>query len=366
MDQLAPTAPTRTPVVRPIAEQDWPQVHELVRGVAEQGRTYAMDVPADVAATREFWSAQTVVVAVDGDRVLGTAKAGPNRPGAGAHVGTASFVVGPEARGRGVGRLLGEHVVRWHRDEGFRAIQFNAVVSTNTAAVRLWRSLGFEVVGTVPGAFALPDGTYADLLVMHLDLTDAATQPAASPSVHRAAVTAFTRWGWGGTSFARVAELAGVPEVELTRRHVSLSDLLTTVIREEMSGSGGDMRSSLEDRAIEDLPHEERATAVARYVRDMIRSLAPLVRALWQAADEDPVAEALRRGAELRRVALSRRVVELLAADARTVSGEDAAVGAVQTLCLAENYLCLQGLGWSDEQYVAWLADALDHAVNGS
>jgi ribosomal protein S18 acetylase RimI-like enzyme len=61
--------------------------------------------------------------------------------------------------------------VAWHRDQGYRGIQFNAVVSTNTAAVRLWRSLGFEVVGTVPGAFRLPDATYADLHVMYLDLT---------------------------------------------------------------------------------------------------------------------------------------------------------------------------------------------------
>ena len=157
--------------LRVLEERDWPQVHELVLEVARQGRTYAIEVPEDVAATRAFWDARLLVVAVDGDEVLGAAKAGPNRPGPGSHVGTASFVVGQAARGRGVGRALGEHVVAWHLKQGFRAIQFNAVVSTNTAAVRLWRSLGFEVVGTVPGAFALPEGEYADLLVMHLDLT---------------------------------------------------------------------------------------------------------------------------------------------------------------------------------------------------
>lgn len=162
--------------VRSLQEADWPQVHALVVEVATDGRTYAMDVPADVTATRAFWSGDLLVVAVDGDTVLGAAKAGPNRPAAGAHVGTASFMVGAAARGRGVGRALGRHVVEWHRSAGFRAIQFNAVVSTNTAAVRLWRSLGFEVVGTVPEAFALPcddrpEGSYADLLVMHLDLT---------------------------------------------------------------------------------------------------------------------------------------------------------------------------------------------------
>ncbi|WP_377324318.1 GNAT family N-acetyltransferase [Pimelobacter simplex] len=88
----------------------------------------------------------------------------------GSHVGTGSFMVGSAARGRGIGRALGEHVVAWHRAEGFAAIQFNAVVATNTAAVALWRSLGFEVIGTVPGAFRRPDGSFAGLHVMYLDL----------------------------------------------------------------------------------------------------------------------------------------------------------------------------------------------------
>jgi GNAT superfamily N-acetyltransferase len=127
-------------------------------------------VPATEAETREFWTGDHLAVAVEGDTVLGAAKMGANRPAQGAHVGTASFVVGEHARGRGIGRRLGEHAVAWHRDKGFRGIQFNAVVSTNTVAVSLWRSLGFEVVGTVPAAFRLPDSSYADLFVMYLGL----------------------------------------------------------------------------------------------------------------------------------------------------------------------------------------------------
>jgi ribosomal protein S18 acetylase RimI-like enzyme len=69
-----------------------------------------------------------------------------------------------------VGRALAEHVVAWHREQGFRGIQFNAVVETNTAAVRLWRSLGFEVVGTVPDAFLHPTMGYVGLHVMYLPL----------------------------------------------------------------------------------------------------------------------------------------------------------------------------------------------------
>ena len=103
--------------------------------------------------------------------VLGSAKMGPNRPGRGAHVGTARSWSPPTARGRGVGRRLAEDVVAWHREQGFAAIQFNAVVETNTGAVRLWQALGFRIVGTVPGAFD-DHATHGlvGLHVMYLDL----------------------------------------------------------------------------------------------------------------------------------------------------------------------------------------------------
>jgi len=157
-------------LIRPVEEADWPQVHDLVVEVASAGQTYAMDVPASLEETRSFWSGEHVVVAVDEDKLLGSAKMHANRPAQGSHVGTASFMVGEAARGQGIGRLMGEYAVDWLRSRGFEAIQFNAVVSTNTAAVRLWESLGFAVVGTVPAAFRLPDGAYADLHVMHLAL----------------------------------------------------------------------------------------------------------------------------------------------------------------------------------------------------
>jgi len=107
---------------------------------------------------------------LSGTIVLGTATMGPNRPGRGAHMGTASFMVAPLARGRGVGRSLGSWVVDWHRDHGYRGIVFNAVVETNTAAVSLWRSLGFTIIGTVPGAFDHPEHGFVGLHVMHLPL----------------------------------------------------------------------------------------------------------------------------------------------------------------------------------------------------
>ena len=159
--------------VRPATADDWPQIWPVVQAVARAGDTYAYEPDVDEAAARAGWLVEpprATAVAVSGPRLLGVATMGPNRPGPGAHVGTASFLVAQEARGRGVGRRLGEHVVAWHRAHGYRGIQFNAVVETNTAAVRLWRSLGFEVIGTVPGAFRHPTQGYVGLHVMYLSL----------------------------------------------------------------------------------------------------------------------------------------------------------------------------------------------------
>ena len=157
-----------------MADSDWPRVWEFFSRIVEQGETYVYpeDLTSDQA--RDLWletpPGATVVLEEDGV-VLGSAKMGPNRPARGSHVGTASFMVDESVRGRGVGRRLGEHVVRWHREQGYRGIQFNAVVETNTGAVRLWQSLGFEIVGTVPGAFRSREHGFVGLHVMHLDLT---------------------------------------------------------------------------------------------------------------------------------------------------------------------------------------------------
>lgn len=142
--------------IRPMTPADWVQVWPFFADIVAAGETYAYPLDLTSAEAQALWTkeppGQTVVLEEDGE-VLGSATMGPNRPGRGAHVGTASFMVAPAGRGRGVGRRLGEYVVQWHRDAGFAAIQFNAVVETNTVAVCLWQSLGFEIVGTVPGAF---------------------------------------------------------------------------------------------------------------------------------------------------------------------------------------------------------------------
>ena len=162
---------TRT--IRPATDDDWPRIWPFFDATVRAGETYAYPLDLTLETGRDLWMAdppRATVVLEDGGELLGSARMGPNRPGRGDHIGTASFMVAPEARGRGVGRALGEYVVQWHRDQGYRGIQFNAVVETNTAAVRLWRSLGFEIVGTVPGAFRSPTHGYVGLHVMYLSL----------------------------------------------------------------------------------------------------------------------------------------------------------------------------------------------------
>jgi L-amino acid N-acyltransferase YncA len=143
--------------IRDITASDLPGFAVIFREVVDDGETYAYPEGLTDEQIRDLWFEQApgrTVVAVDDDgALLGSAKMGPNRPGRGSHVGTASFMVGSGARGRGVGRALGEDMVRWARDEGYAAVQFNAVVETNTAAVALWQDLGFEILTTVPAAF---------------------------------------------------------------------------------------------------------------------------------------------------------------------------------------------------------------------
>ncbi|MDN5855715.1 MAG: GNAT family N-acetyltransferase, partial [Actinomycetia bacterium] len=108
-----------------------------------------------------------VVVAENDGTILGSAKMGPNQSGPGAHVSTASFMVSQGARGKGVGRSLGEYAIVWARERAYAAMQFNAVVETNTTAVHLWHALGFEIVGTVPRAFEHPVHGRVGLHVMY-------------------------------------------------------------------------------------------------------------------------------------------------------------------------------------------------------
>ncbi|MDQ1645609.1 MAG: hypothetical protein QOJ50_1793 [Cryptosporangiaceae bacterium] len=160
-------------IIRTADPADWPRIWPFFTRIVTGGQTYAYPEDLTPDEAEALWMEQppgrTVVAERDGE-IDGSAKMGPNRPGRGSHVATASFMVDPERRGNGVGRALGEHAIEWARAAGYRGMQFNAVVETNTAAVALWRSLGFGIVGTVPEAFDHPEHGFVGLHVMYLKL----------------------------------------------------------------------------------------------------------------------------------------------------------------------------------------------------
>ncbi|MCU1538051.1 MAG: family acetyltransferase [Humibacillus sp.] len=163
-----------TLVVRDYVDTDWPQVWPLIEEVVRAGDTFPYPTDLIEAEARPIWLENgpggRTSVATIGSVVVGTAKMGRNRPGPGAHVATASYMVVADRRGLGIGRALVVDSLEWARAAGFLAMQFNAVVATNRGAVGLYESLGFTVVGTVPRAHRLPSGELVGLSIMHLDL----------------------------------------------------------------------------------------------------------------------------------------------------------------------------------------------------
>jgi GNAT superfamily N-acetyltransferase len=160
-----------TVLIRDAIPADWAAIWPFLHRIVAAGETYAYRRDLSEDQARKLWllerPGRTVVAAGAGQTILATAKLHPNHGGPGAHVATASFMVDPQYAGRGVGRALGAHVLALARAEGYRAIQFNAVVEINTRAVALWRSLGFQVLATVPEAFHHPVHGYVGLHIMH-------------------------------------------------------------------------------------------------------------------------------------------------------------------------------------------------------
>jgi L-amino acid N-acyltransferase YncA len=174
--------------IREARDGDWAAIWPFLREVVAAGETYCWPRDSTEAVAFRWWMAKPggrVFVAEEDGRVLGTAELHPNQPAAGGHVCNAGFMVAAHASGRGIGRALARHVLEQATNAGFLAMQFNAVVETNTNAVRLWQSLGFRILTTIPGAFRHPAHGFVGLHVMHrsLDATSAANCSPAGPSL---------------------------------------------------------------------------------------------------------------------------------------------------------------------------------------
>lgn len=154
--------------MRPFVEGDVPALFEIFRVIVEDGTTLAQPAGTTLDEFVEYWSGrggEQWIMEVDG-RVAGGYTLRANQPGRGSHVATATYVVDPDCRGRGLGRMLGEHSLARARAMGFRAVQFNLVVASNASAVRLWHSLGFETLAVLPGVFEHPGRGYVDAHLM--------------------------------------------------------------------------------------------------------------------------------------------------------------------------------------------------------
>lgn len=163
--------------IREAVADDWAAIWPFFQEIITARETYTYDPELTFEQAQAIWMSPSssplarTTVAIDAEgKVLGSANMYPNRPGPGAHVASASFMVDAAARGQGVGRALCQDMIDWAGRTGFRSIQFNAVVETNTTAVKLWQSLGFDIIGTVPEAFLSPSHGYVGLHVMHRPL----------------------------------------------------------------------------------------------------------------------------------------------------------------------------------------------------
>jgi L-amino acid N-acyltransferase YncA len=160
--------------IRPATETDHGIIWKIFHEVVATGATYAFDPKISRDDALAYWfRADTHTYVAEKDReIVGTYTLRPNQAGGGAHVANAAFLVAANARGQGIGRALGEHSLSEARRLGFRAMQFNFVVSTNESAMRLWQQLKFKIVGTLPGAFRHPTKGYVDVYVMFRSLME--------------------------------------------------------------------------------------------------------------------------------------------------------------------------------------------------
>jgi L-amino acid N-acyltransferase YncA len=158
--------------IRAATEADHDAIWNIFNKIVAAGDTYAFDREMSRQEALAYWfrdDTHAYVAERDG-RVAGTYILRPNQLGPGSHVANAAFMVASDAQGSGVGRRMAEHCLSEARRMGFRAMQFNFVVSTNTPAIHLWEQLGFKIVGTLPGAFHHPEKGYVDVYVMYRSL----------------------------------------------------------------------------------------------------------------------------------------------------------------------------------------------------
>ncbi|UOM33808.1 GNAT family N-acetyltransferase [Acuticoccus sp. I52.16.1] len=155
--------------IRAVREADAPAVWAIIGPIIRGGAEYALERDMSEADAIAYWygaDRETYVAEVDGE-VLGTYYIRPNQPGGGRHVANCGYAVSSAARGRGIARAMCAHSLVRAREAGYRAMQFNFVIATNTRAIALWEGMGFATLARLPGAFVHPAEGEVDALVMY-------------------------------------------------------------------------------------------------------------------------------------------------------------------------------------------------------
>ncbi len=156
--------------IRKVKEKDYNEMYLIFKEVIEKGDTYVFSPNTTKEEAYSYWFGKGIesYVAEDNGEIVGMYKIIANQIDLGSHVANASFMVSPKEQGKGIGKALGgEHSLKIAKEKGFKAMQFNFVVSTNYEAIKLWEKLGFEIVGTLPKAFNHMELGYVDAYIMY-------------------------------------------------------------------------------------------------------------------------------------------------------------------------------------------------------
>jgi ribosomal protein S18 acetylase RimI-like enzyme len=159
-------------VIRKTEVRDKSAVWQIIESVIAGGDTYVFDPDSSEEEMMSYWfsSEKHVYVAQVEGEVLGTYWIKANQPGLGSHIGNGAYMVSPKATGKGIGRQMAEHSIEEARRFGFKAMQFNFVVKSNTNAVALWQKVGFEIIGEIPDAFDHKQNGLTNAYIMYRKL----------------------------------------------------------------------------------------------------------------------------------------------------------------------------------------------------
>jgi ribosomal protein S18 acetylase RimI-like enzyme len=155
--------------IRKAEPADGQEIAAIILPTIREGRTYTLDPGMSEADALRYWMRpdKETFIAEDGGIIVGTYYMRPNQAGGGRHVCNCGYMTRVTSTGKGIARRMCEHSLDHARSRGYRAMQFNFVVSTNERAIRLWHRLGFEIVGRLPGAFQHPEAGYVDAFIMY-------------------------------------------------------------------------------------------------------------------------------------------------------------------------------------------------------